>query len=75
MIQPGHFRAADDVLVLLRNTDIRYVITRMRPEYTVFQYEEAWERMAQIQELTLFNQGHNVRVYSRSERHSHPSDL
>lgn len=68
VIQPGHFRATDDVTALLRNTDIRYVITRTRPEYTVFPYEDAWERMAQIQELTLFNHGHNVRVYSQSQR-------
>lgn len=68
MIQPGQFRAADDVLVLLRNSDIRYVITRTRPEYTVFPYEGAWEGMGQVRGLTLVDQGHNLRVYSPSHR-------
>ncbi|RLT08201.1 MAG: hypothetical protein DWI22_08490 [Planctomycetota bacterium] len=68
VIQPGQFRAADDVLVLLRNSDIRYVITRTRPEYTVFPYEGAWEGMGQVRGLTLVDQGHNLRVYSPSHR-------
>ena len=68
VIQPGQFRAADDVTALLRNTDIRYIITRTRPDYTVFPYEDAWERFGQVPGLTLVDQGHNVRVYSHSQR-------
>ena len=64
VIQPGHFRDTDDVLALLRNLDIRYVITRTRPEYTVFPYEKARERMGQVPGLTLIDQGRNLRVYS-----------
>ena len=64
VIQPGHFRDTDDVLALLRNLDIRYVITRTRPEYTVFPYEKAWEGMGQVPGLTLIDQGRNLRVYS-----------
>ncbi|MEJ7592120.1 MAG: hypothetical protein WKF77_11260 [Planctomycetaceae bacterium] len=75
VIQPGQFRAADDVLTLLRNTDIRYVITRTRPEYTVFPYEDAWERMGQVPGLTLADQGHNVRVYSWRGLPPRPSDF
>ena len=47
--------------------DHRYVITRTRPEYTVFPYEDAWERLGQVPGLTLVDQGHNVRVYSQSQ--------
>ena len=67
VIQPGYFRDTNDVTVLLRNFDIRYVITRTRPEYTVFLYEDAWERLGQVPGLTLVDQGHNVRVYSQSQ--------
>ncbi len=64
MSQPGQFRDTDDVRALLRNLDIRYVITRTRPEYTVFPNEKAWEGMGQVPGLTLIDQRRNLRVYS-----------
>ena len=68
VIQPGQFRDTEDTLALLRNLNIKYVITRTRPEYTVFPYEAAWERIGQVPGLTPFNQGYNLRVYSRHKR-------
>lgn len=66
VVQPSGFRSLSQVRDLINRHQPRYVITRSRPEYTVYPYEAAWLQMANIEGLKLLESTSELRVYEQT---------
>ena len=67
VIQPSGFQSLTQARELINRHQPRYVITRTRPEYTVYPYETAWHQVSDIQGLKLLEGTSNLRVYTQAE--------
>ena len=64
VIQPSQFRSLDETQSLIGQRNPQFVVTRRRPEYSVFVYEQAWSQIPKLSGCALLQQTGDLRVYS-----------
>lgn len=65
VIQPAGFQDVAHAKELIDVYNVDYVVTRRRPEYTVYPYEQAWSQMHQVSGMRVIDQMLHVMVYAR----------